>query len=358
MPQPHFVIVQEENGAGQRLEAANQPSPSGGKRNLGLDALRGVAAIGVAATHFLQTYYRIYGGKSLMAVNLGAPAVRLFFIISGFVILMTLDKSKSVWDFALARFARLYPVFWVSAALTFVVVRFTGLPENQVTNHDAILNVTMLPAVFGAKPIDMVYWSLEPEIFFYVIAGCIVALRLRKHLIPILCGLMILGMIDHYLPFYRFPLGYRIENILVLHWWPLFILGVVYYQMLSGGRPFHLVIIALCLAVSFITFGAADGLVNCFLAICVFAATRYRIPVLTNPVLLYAGTISYSFYLLHCNVGYCIIRYLENQRGLGGYPAAVIAFAVTAAAASALCFLVERPSHFYLRNFISRRTMS
>lgn len=325
---------------------------SGRKRNLGLDALRGVAALGVAVTHFLNTYYKIYGGKPLMPVNLGAPAVYLFFIISGFVILMTLDRSKTVWDFALARFARLYPVFWVSAALTFVVVRLTGLPENQVTNRDAILNVTMVPAVFGAKPMDMVYWSLEPEIFFYIVAGSIVALGLRRHLIPIICGLLLLGVTDHYLPFYRFPLGYRIENILLLHWWPLFLLGIVFYQMRSGATRSHLATIALCIVGSFIIFGSIDGLINCFLALSVFLATRFRIPVLTNPLLLYAGTISYSFYLFHCNIGYCIIRYLENRWSFGGYPAAAIALAVTAASASVLCFLIERPSHFYLRRWL------
>jgi peptidoglycan/LPS O-acetylase OafA/YrhL len=351
-------MTKENSPAALRCETGPRGGQPGGKRNLGLDALRGVAALGVVATHFLQTYYKIYGGPPLMPVDLGPPAVRLFFIISGFVILMTLDKSKSVWDFALARFARLYPVFWVSAALTFVVVRITGLPKNQITNHDAILNVTMLPAVFGAKPMDIVYWSLEPEIFFYVIAGSIVALRLRKHLIPILCGLMLLGVVDHYLPFYKFPLGYRIENILVLHWWPLFLLGVVFYQMLPGIRPSHLITIALCIVVSFITFSLAEGLVICLLAICVFAATRYRIPVLTNPVLLYVGTISYSFYLFHCNIGYCIIRYLETRGSFGGYSAAGVAFVVTAAAASALCFLIERPSHFYLRDFFSRHSLN
>ncbi len=93
----------------------------------------------------------------------------------------------------------------------------------------------------------------------------------------------------------------------VAMWSPLFLFGITYCQMRSGIRRRHVLVILLCAACSLITDWRV-GMVNCALAATVFCATRYDLPIFSNEVLVYLGAISYSFYLIHCNVGYCIIR--------------------------------------------------
>lgn len=321
-------------------------------RNLGLDALRGLAALAVALTHFSYTYYSIYGAKPLMAVDLGSPAVALFFVISGYVILMTLERSKTVSDFAIARFARLYPVFWVSVALTFTVVHIAALPGRETSVRDALLNLTMVPSVFAAAPVDVVYWSLTVEVFFYIIAGTIFAFGLRKYLVPVLSTLLIAGVVDHFWPISRFRGGYRIESMLILPWWPLFLFGITFYRMQLGIRRSHLLTISLCVAASLLT-GWRYGILHCGLALAVFLATRFEHRVLNNRLLIYFGAISYSFYLTHCNIGYCLIRVL-NGRGMDGWLSEAITLAVTTGIATAVCYLVERPSNRFVRELLLR----
>ena len=78
------------------------------KRIIGLDALRGLAAGAVLLHHHAQYYDVLYGGRTPLEINLGAGhyGVELFFIISGFVILMTIERKRTVRSFAVSRFTR------------------------------------------------------------------------------------------------------------------------------------------------------------------------------------------------------------------------------------------------------------
>ena len=55
----------------------------------------------------------LYSERTPLSFDMGAGhfGVELFFIISGFVILMTIERLKTVRDFAIARVTRLMPAF-------------------------------------------------------------------------------------------------------------------------------------------------------------------------------------------------------------------------------------------------------
>src|SRR3954471_184909 len=77
-----------------------------------LDALRGLAALGVALFHF-----SLLDPAAGPGFAIGASGVDLFFIISGFVILMTLERTRDWKDFLVGRFSRLYPAYWACVTL-------------------------------------------------------------------------------------------------------------------------------------------------------------------------------------------------------------------------------------------------
>ena len=74
-------------------------------RVAGLDVLRGCAAGAVMLHHHAQYYDVLYPGRTPLSFDLGAGhfGVELFFIISGFVILMTIERKKTILDFAVQR---------------------------------------------------------------------------------------------------------------------------------------------------------------------------------------------------------------------------------------------------------------
>ena len=79
-----------------------------------LDGLRGIAALAVVAYHFgypaVQNYPRI--APEPYSIPLGELGVQLFFIISGYVILLSAIKSGSALKFGISRFACTQPTGW------------------------------------------------------------------------------------------------------------------------------------------------------------------------------------------------------------------------------------------------------
>ena len=140
------------------------------KRFETLDAFRGLAALAVVILHYTSAYRLHYGhfyNKSF-DFKYGYLGVQFFFMISGFVIFLTLNYSTSAIDFLYKRFSRLYPVFWACVFITFTIIAALGLPGREKSFYTIKWNLTMIPTVFGSSAIDGAYWSLVPEFFFYL----------------------------------------------------------------------------------------------------------------------------------------------------------------------------------------------
>src|SRR5712691_1793156 len=118
-----------------------------------LDGLRSIAALWVVVYHFVgrPNAYWLKDNPEFAAlitpwnINLqGLYAVDLFFIISGFVIFMTIRRSNTVLDFVISRAARLYPAFWVCVLVTTVIAIMVPASAQQITIGQAVVNATML----------------------------------------------------------------------------------------------------------------------------------------------------------------------------------------------------------------------
>ena len=75
------------------------------KRFEELDAIRGIAAMWVVIFHYTSRYDALYAATPRFPFDFpsGDMAVHLFFIVSGFVILMTLRACHEAWDFVVSR---------------------------------------------------------------------------------------------------------------------------------------------------------------------------------------------------------------------------------------------------------------
>ncbi len=133
-----------------------------------LDGVRFLAAFWVMNFHYL------FGGSSESEVHwyrYGNLGVQLFFIISGFVIVHSLH-GKTLKEFAVGRFIRLFPLFWILCTFTYVIMLL--LPDAKYTFFvvDYLRSMTMLNDVLNgflgpATLIDPSYWTLTVELIFY-----------------------------------------------------------------------------------------------------------------------------------------------------------------------------------------------
>lgn len=131
-----------------------------------LDAVRGLAATIVVVQHAVETQSPGFKEWSYQYVNLGRVGVVAFFLVSGYVIPLSLEQ-QSLRTFGVRRFFRLYPVYWLT--LVAFLLAASGTAEAPSSTWVSLaLNVTMLQGLVGGALILSPSWTLGIELFFYV----------------------------------------------------------------------------------------------------------------------------------------------------------------------------------------------
>lgn len=288
---------------------------SNSHRLLELDVLRGIAATAVLFYHYTSGFNDIYGhsDKLLFYFPCGHLGVKLFFIISGFVIFMTLQRVKQAADFVVGRFSRLYPVYWTAAAITFIIVGIAGLPGREVSLKDALINLTMLEVWLKTPFIDGAYWSLCYELSFYGIMLIIYLVNGFKRIEIIAIGWLLLIFLAQVTTNYlKFQINGLLMISLLLNYGNLFIAGIMFFKIKTKQPSLttHL-IIAFCLLIELISpYTILEKIVITSLFSIFYLFAYERLYFIINRPLLFLGAISYPLYLIHQNVGYVVINTL------------------------------------------------
>ncbi len=280
------------------------------KRFLELDSLRGIAALIVVLFHcgMGRPQYNHY-------LNFGATGVDLFFIISGFVIYMSVQDIKNGAEFLKKRFSRLFPTYWTSVTLAFFILislrlykgnDFHGLFLNYLSN------LTMFQHYFYIPHLDGVYWTLIVEMSFYMLVFVLIELKKIKYIVPLcLCLSTFTAMIiDN--PVFK-------EINYFLHFWipvvkylPLFLAGITFYKIYQDGNKLILrygvlVFCFLCQCYLFPFVGNSKGVMNMneygvllFIYFSLFTLfVNHQLKFVKIKPLLFLGKISYPLYLTH-----------------------------------------------------------
>jgi peptidoglycan/LPS O-acetylase OafA/YrhL len=321
-------------------------------RILDLDVFRGIAAMVVVLYHYTVRYDELYGHAHNMQLyfSLGQYGVHLFFMISGYVIFMTLEKTRYWLDFLVSRFSRLFPAYWAGIFLTFAVVSTAGLPGREVGIGATGVNFSMLQFLVPVPNVDGAYWTLALELSFYAIMFLLHQAKLFVYIDYVAIGwLAILVLVHSASSAFHLVIPDRLMTLLLLEYAQLFIAGIMFYKISKDG--FSLMRGAILLAALGVHYYLTDWVSACAVAICMLVFTLSNSGLLkwiaVTP-LIFLGTISYTLYLVHQNIGYVVLRLLYKLH-FHPYLSIVIAIGVVIGLASMVTFFIEKPALQFIR---------
>jgi hypothetical protein len=166
-----------------------------------LDAVRGIAAFTVAVQHSLDFNYPSYVRWSHEVFRPGEWGVVLFFISSGFIVPVSLERYNSVGRFWIGRFFRLYPLYWAVSAAALILFAFNRYAlGGDYTLHwvrATAANLTMAQEFIGQPHVLGQAWTLSYELVFYGVVSVLFLLGLHKSpgwfVVAGLSGALLLG---------------------------------------------------------------------------------------------------------------------------------------------------------------------
>jgi len=354
-----------------------------------LDGLRAIAVVMVMLYHYYTRWapplapvnYYPYSNRFAGWFRYGYFGVNLFFIISGFVIFYTLEKSQSLRDFWIKRLTRLFPAMLVCSLISYFLIpvidaqnRFGYL--HSKTALDFLPSLTFTHPELWAKllnnpdirNISGVYWSLWVEVCFYLCASLLYFVKrpyfLRSwmlFLIPVTA-----------LKIYRELMGSTPPDTIAVRWLTraanyfnfcsvsaYFSLGILFYSLFFHKKiPITAVIICTVSVLVELYFLKDAEKILLQLAISFFMLLIYApacLAWLQNRYIVRLGIISYSVYLLHESIGLLLINKLSSfvpQQLTPVIPVVVLLIMV------ASCALLYRFYEKPVNNFVRKKLLS
>jgi peptidoglycan/LPS O-acetylase OafA/YrhL/O-antigen/teichoic acid export membrane protein len=350
----------DEASRGQESTTTGRESlRAAGARLDSLTGLRALAALIVFVHHGPGLFGGTLGSVWNHLTTQGAIGVTFFFALSGFVLTWSHRTNDTARAFYRRRIARIYPAMFVSLVAGVLINAHVGSPASgaQIAVTFAGLQ-TWIPDPHYYFAVNGVTWSLSCELFFYLtfplyahrLASTTV--RQRRVLQAALVGFiaafsvvalaqdgLLMARLSQHLPFVRmgeFVLGALVAvDVFKGTWprirWPVAVSAAAVAYVGAGFIPNLLGNVVVVIVPLLFLIGAAAQ-----------ADLRGTPTVFARPWLVWLGTISYCFYLVH----ELVIIELGHDFGSAGN---LLVLPVALVVAAALHYFVERPIERRLR---------
>jgi exopolysaccharide production protein ExoZ len=318
---------------------------------LGVQYLRGLAALGVVLCHFgssLSSYPKL---SSIF--NFGQNGVDVFFLISGFIIVYSLIiheyQVKQFFTFMIKRSVRIDPAYIVVIILTLALFNILAALPSFKGQGIPFVPAQFLAHLFYVVPFtkypfyNHVFWTLCVEFQLYILIGLLFFLSnnkiYRAVFLIIFCGLS----------FINWPNGYYV----VFTYSPIFATGMALLMFKLDKNRFNASLTLLFLIITAINLGWPIAMLLLFscLGILYF---NVNLPLLT-----FLGNVSYSLYLTH-SLTYIVLTGIAKRLNLNMTENQLLWLAVEVLIAIFVAYgfylLIEKPSLRLSKRFFYRKS--
>lgn len=298
-----------------------------------ITALRAIAVLLVFLTHSNVRDFQFSGYFVNNLVSFGPFGVEIFFVISGFTIFYQIfEKNYDLKNFILVRALRISLVYFPVIIFLYFLYKIYGIVldgwayefnDGHLSLDNLLIHLLYLGylSVQYANTIIGVEWTLNIEIFYYFLFSCLIYKQIInndvKKLLILIFLFFIIGVV--FLVIGKF----NIINSLLVHWTPflygyMFLLGGMAYvirkrlnetsslkklNQISNINFFSMIIFLIILIMTHSNLPHfVDALLISVITFCLLIFTldtALMSKIFNNKVLLFIGSISYSFYLVH-----------------------------------------------------------
>jgi exopolysaccharide production protein ExoZ len=326
--------------------------------------LRALAATLVVFIHARQ----FPGFEKALDTTVGHAGVDIFFVISGFVMAVTARRPDyPAGRFLIKRLIRIVPIYWFLTIITagLLVSAPSLFRDNIFTWPHFVLSLLFIPhlsPVGGYSPLIKIGWTLNFEMFFYIVFGAFLFLELTRRICVIgLLFTLLIGVNKLWHP--HFVALNFLGNAILLE----FVIGCIIGRMYSAGTlariPRGVAWIGIVLgATGLLAFGTSESELHRLfrfglpgaLIVAAMVSLEQRGSIGFWPRLEFLGDASYSLYLTHLSV-IVFLRKFWTMEGLpvtGLGPALLFvcfALAVSIAVGALTYASIERPMLRFLR---------
>ena len=339
-----------------------------------VQALRAIAALFVVVAHATALWQDKAGRGAAYIFTGGLSGVDLFFVISGFIILVSgmpfAGKPGGPTRFFELRLIRLVPIYWLATSLKLALVMVA--PASVLVNGrpgawNILASYLFIPSANAEGlivPVLVVGWTLSFEMLFYIIFA--IALGIVVNPLVVILPVLILVSLVSLLHMDAWPAFTSLANPLLLEFCFGMIVGQLYRSKRLERLPEWTGLLLLVASFGYLlTVPAPDPWSRAFgwgiAAACALAGAivleRRFIGRLADAMVL-QGEASYSLYLVHGFVlpvvGFAVVRLHLPNLALG----AVIVVAATGSsviASTVTHIYVERPLTNVLRRLAHDR---
>jgi peptidoglycan/LPS O-acetylase OafA/YrhL len=335
-----------------------------------LDALRGLAAVGVVMFHADAFFAPVQAPGGYLGVD-------LFFMMSGFVIARAYDErfraGMSAWEFMRIRLTRLYPLYLLGTMLG-VLVALAGFHGNNSSHWTGptislmvLFSIVVFPNLTGYQddllfPFNIPCWSLFMEIVVNLAFG-ILWKQLSARRLIVIAGCSGFGLLCFLSAMGNMPDGGSAHKLLpgVIRTIFGFSVGVLIARRSGVLAPQKntVLFLSICLAFATIVAGAPinrvywDALSALLLfPIFVYVAALVDPPAWLRPAAAFLGLTSYAVYALH----YPLVAVANSifRSKLAAMPSPFYAGFSLMAALLFGCWLVDKYCDFPVRRMLSK----
>ncbi|HCA08487.1 acyltransferase [Chryseobacterium sp.] len=322
-----------------------------------LQILRGISALLVCCFHFKEyiNFENLPLGNILFAK--GSIGVSIFFVISGFIMAFTtlkkdfsINTSKEIKLFYKRRIIRIVPLYFLLSAGWMIIGGTLMFYFHGEGLRRLIHSVLFLPQK-DTFPVLYLGWSLNYEMFFYLIFGLSLFFKKRRYIF------ISLFFILTYIAGLLFPTENAYLKMVSSHLNLYFVVGILFALLLdkiSISKTWAQVIctvgILLFSAFLFNFIAISDSLLVLLIVslfVLSFLLFDYTLHFKGNRFLIFLGDISYSLYLSHPFVELFFRRFKVEE--YFNIPYFILKLIIVIGVAAFLYYFVEKKITEYLK---------